>query len=272
TLFLDEVGEAPPEVQVMLLRSLETQEIFPVGSQRPMKVDARLIAATDSDLEAKVQAGEFKAPLLHRLSAYEIPLPPLRQHPEDIPLLLRHFAAQELALTGAGHRLPEAEPNRPPWLPASLAVRLLRYSWPGNVRQLRNVIRQLVIDSRGEDQLSSSPRFERMLAEAEHGTPPAAASPSTARRPMDICAEELEEALRAHRFEPAASARELGISRPSLYNLVRRHPSLRLSEDLGADEIRDALRRAEGDALAAARLLEVSLRGLRRRIKRLGLG
>ena len=77
TLFLDEVGEAPPEVQVMLLRVLESGEMYPVGGQTPIATDVRLLAATDANLEEKIREGHFKAPLLHRLAGYEIRLPPL---------------------------------------------------------------------------------------------------------------------------------------------------------------------------------------------------
>ncbi len=271
TLFLDEVGEAPPEVQVMLLRSLESGEIFPVGSQRPLRVDARLIAATDADLEDRVLQGNFKAPLLHRLSAYEVWLPPLRERRDDIPLFVRHFAALELADVGEEHRLTEPAPGGAAWIPAGLMSRLLRYPWPGNVRQLRNVVRQLVIDNRGRPQLATSPRFDRLLDQEARVSNPTRRPSPISRKPMEVGADELAAALRAHRFEPAAAARELGISRPSLYNLVRRHPSLRLAEDLSEEEIREALDRSSGDAVAAALELEVSSRGLRRRLTRLGL-
>lgn len=271
TLFLDEVGEAPPEVQVMLLRSLESGEIFPIGSQRPRSVDARLVAATDADLESQVRRGDFKAPLLHRLSAYEVWMPTLRQRRADIPLLVRHFAALELAVVGEEERLLRPSAGQAPWIPASLARRLLGYPWPGNVRQLRNVVRQLVIDNRGEAQLRPGPRFDHMLDGAEAAPARRDPPPPRPRKPAEIEAEELVAALEEHRFEPAAAARALGISRPSLYNLVRRHPSLRLVGDLSEEELREALERSAGDALRAARELGVSPRGLKRKLTRLGL-
>jgi two-component system nitrogen regulation response regulator GlnG len=164
TLFLDEVGEASPEVQAILLRVLETGEMYPIGSPRPVATDVRLIAATDADLEAHIRAGRFKAPLLHRLAGYEICLPPLRERREDIGLLFHHFARE-------AHRLSLSDPHGEPWLPAALALCLVRYSWPGNVRQLRNIARQLVIYSRGQAQLQIDPRLATLLDAGASPTP-----------------------------------------------------------------------------------------------------
>ncbi|MEM8931761.1 MAG: sigma 54-interacting transcriptional regulator, partial [Acidobacteriota bacterium] len=163
TLFLDEVGEAPTEVQAMLLRALEVGEIVPVGSHEPVPVDVRLIAATDSDLEARVRRGDFKEPLLHRLSAYEIRLPALRERLDDLGRLFVHFAFRVLDEIGEGSRRGAPDADAPPWLPPDLIARLARYPWPGNVRQLRNIVRQLVIDGRGEAQLRAGPRLEALL-------------------------------------------------------------------------------------------------------------
>ncbi|HEY4574547.1 MAG TPA: sigma-54 factor interaction domain-containing protein, partial [Thermoanaerobaculia bacterium] len=96
TLFLDEVGEASPEVQVLLLRALESGEIQPVGSEAPLRVDVRVVAATDADLETAAAQGRFRAPLLHRLRGFEIRLPPLRQRRDDVGRLLLAFLRQEL--------------------------------------------------------------------------------------------------------------------------------------------------------------------------------
>jgi two-component system nitrogen regulation response regulator GlnG len=158
TLFLDEIGETPPEVQVMLLRALDTGEIFPVGAQKPVKVDVRVIAATDADLEAKIDDDSFKSPLFHRLSGYEIYLPPLRERREDLGRLFFHFARHEIGLLGLEHFPQGDETGDQPWLPAELAESLLEFSWPGNVRQLRNVVRQLVIGCRGEPVLHLVPK------------------------------------------------------------------------------------------------------------------
>ncbi len=276
TLFLDEVGETPPEVQAMLLRTLETGEVFPLGSQRAQKVDVRLIAATDADLEARVRDGNFKQPLLHRLAAYEIWLPPLRQRRDDIGRLFLLFAQEELAELGQEKWLRDFDPQAPPWFPAALAARLLHCPWPGNVRQLKNVVRQLVIDGRGRDRLVAGPRVERLLTESLKNEPvesPDQAKTETPvqrrRRPAEIDPEELEAALRAHRFEPAAAAEALGISRPSLYYLVRQHPTLKTAQDLEDATIRRVLDECGDNVAAAAQRLEVSARALRRRLKKL---
>lgn len=274
TLFLDEVGETPAEVQAMLLRTLETGEVFPLGSQKPQKVDVRLVAATDANLEERVRDGSFKEPLLHRLSAYEIWLPELRRRRDDIGRLFRRFAREELAVLGDERQIQNFDPAALPWWSAELADRLLRYSWPGNVRQLRNVVRQLVIDSRGQDQLVAGPRVERLLMEGREPGPAEVADPKAEtktrrRRPAEIGDDELETALRAHRFEPAAAATALGITRPSLYYLIRQHPTLKTAEDLDAETIRRVLGECGGGVAAAAQRLEVSARALRRRLKRL---
>ncbi|HEV7784000.1 MAG TPA: sigma-54-dependent Fis family transcriptional regulator, partial [Thermoanaerobaculia bacterium] len=118
----------------------------------------RVLAAAGTGLETRVQTGDFRAPLLHRLSGYEIWLPPLRDRREDVGRLLVHFLRQELAATGEARHL-DAET----WLPAHLVARLARFSWPGNVRQLRNLVRQIVIGSRGLQRLEAGPLVERLL-------------------------------------------------------------------------------------------------------------
>jgi two-component system nitrogen regulation response regulator GlnG len=173
TLFLDEVGEASPEVQAMLLRVLETGEMYPVGGQAKVATDVRILAATDADLDARIREGQFKAPLLHRLAGYEIRLPPLRERREDIGVLFYHFAREELLALGEVHRLSPEDPYSAPWLPASIMGRLLRFAWPGNIRQLRNLTRQLVIGSRGCAQIALDPRLMAELG--EELAPPAGA-------------------------------------------------------------------------------------------------
>ncbi len=166
TLFLDEIGETPSDIQVMLLRVLETGEITPVGATRSKRVDVRLIAATDADLERLTRDGRFRLPLLHRLAGYELALPPLRKRRDDIARLFMHFLSKELETLGEGWRL-EGHGRGEAWLPASLMTRLVKYSWPGNVRQLRNVARQLVISSRGADALRIDHMVERLLVEPD---------------------------------------------------------------------------------------------------------
>src|SRR5918996_516980 len=135
TLFLDEIGDLPLELQPKLLRVLQEQEIERVGSAHTRRVDVRLVAATNRDLAQMVDAGQFRADLYYRLHVFPVTLPPLRQRPEDIPLLVRHFVrhyAQQLR-------------KRLDTVPAEALEALTRYSWPGNVRELQNVIERAVI-------------------------------------------------------------------------------------------------------------------------------
>jgi len=283
TLFLDEVGEAPQEVQVALLRVLESGEIQRVGSQAPRAVDVRLVAATDLDLDRASDDGDFRAPLLHRLAGYEIFLPPLRRRRDDFGRLLRHFLRRELALAGQAQRLEPADPRDPPWLPASIAARLARHDWPGNVRQLENAVRQLAVAGRGADQVRVTAQVERLLHEVQAGPraaeakPPAArgderpqqerpAARSVYRSPAEVREGELIAALRAHHWEIKPAAAALGVSRPSLYNLIERSPRVRKAADLDSEEILACRRRFDGDLEAMADHLEVSRAGLRQRL------
>ncbi|HYO55029.1 sigma-54 dependent transcriptional regulator [Archangium sp.] len=288
TLFLDEVGEALPEVQVALLRVLETGEVCPVGGHAPVPVDVRLITATDANLEERIRQGLFKAPLLHRLAGFEIQVPPLRERREDIGPLFFHFARQELEATGEVHRLTSSDPRAEPWLPASLAVRLVRYAWPGNIRQLRNVARQLVIGSRGLPSLRVDARLEQELDSAVTSVPgmplptpapsaapeePDAADGKAARRkPSDIGEQELLEALRACSWDLKAAADRLGIPRPSVYLLIDKSSLLRTARDLSPEEIIRCFHECQGDLDQMVRRLEVSKRALQRRVRELGLG
>ncbi len=163
TLFLDEIGEASTEVQVLLLRTLETGKIRPVGGSAERAVDVRVLAATDADLESAIADGRFRGPLFHRLSGFEIHLPPLRDRLEDLGLLLLYFLDLELETLGEGPR-PSRSPK--PWLPASVVATLARCHWPGNVRQLRNVARQLLLYNRGEPQLRLPPELAARLVPA----------------------------------------------------------------------------------------------------------
>jgi len=272
TLFLDEIGEAPTELQTMLLRALETGEITPVGQDEPVSVDVRVVAATDASLEEAISDGRFRLPLLHRLAGFELMVPPLRTRREDIAMLLLHFLRQELVKTGEEHRLDPTPKGADAWLSASLVGRLCAADWPGNVRQLRNVARQLVIASRGSAHLQMTPAVERALGpqESSDPPPPAAPAPSPAARPAELDDAAVLEALRAHDFRPTATARALGMSKTSLYALIEASPRIRKAKDLTVDQIRAALAE-EGAVPGAARRLEVSARGLRLRMTELGL-
>ncbi len=140
TLFLDEIGEASAAFQVRLLRVLEDRVVVPVGASRGVPVDFRLVAASHRDLEAAAARGAFHRALLHRIMVVPIHLPPLRERREDLPALIDHFLAQANLLAKRDRRLA----------PAARA-RLLGYAWPGNLRELANLLQRLVALSDGEE-------------------------------------------------------------------------------------------------------------------------
>ena len=291
TLFLDEIGEAPLEVQVKMLRALETGEIVAVGSQTPRPVDARIVSATDANLDRLIADHRFREPLLHRLAGYVIRLPPLRRRRDDIARLFVFFLHQELEQTGGPRPAgtPEARRRRgfDEPMPAALVRRLVLYDWPGNVRELRNVVRHLVIDSRGQPSLDVGLRLDELLPPAG-ATPTAAldpmpwwtgdtprsgatAAPPRRRKPAEVSEDELVEALRDHRWVLKDAAEALGIPRTSIYALIERSSRVRTAADIPFEEIRTAWRRYRGDIPRMAEKLEISERALRQRLKDLGL-
>src|SRR5258708_219554 len=143
TLFLDEVGDMPLDIQPKLLRAVQEREFERLGSTRIQRADIRLVAATHRDLEAMVGDGTFRQDLFYRLNVFPILVPPLRERPEDIPALVKHFAAK------FGRRL-----GRPlTTVPAAAILALQRWEWPGNIRELENVIERAVILSKGSEML-----------------------------------------------------------------------------------------------------------------------
>jgi DNA-binding NtrC family response regulator len=138
TFFLDEVGETPSATQVKLLRALQEREIIPVGGTQPVKIDCRLVAATNADLEKEVAEGRFRADLFYRLNVIPIRLPSLRQRRDDIPLLVDHFLRRF------------AQNNPVKTVSAEAMALLMKYDWPGNVRELENVMeRAMILDEGG---------------------------------------------------------------------------------------------------------------------------
>ena len=170
TLFLDEVGEIPFELQPKLLRVLQEHEFERLGSTRTIRTDVRLIAATNRDLAAMVQEQRFRPDLFFRLNVFPVELPPLRERPEDIPLLVRHFVEE----------FSRRMNKRLETVPSEAMKALCEYRWPGNVRELQNVIERAVI-------LSSGPGLKIPVAELDSRTTPVsedASSKSTRRRPV----------------------------------------------------------------------------------------
>jgi len=139
TVFLDEVGEIPVDLQTKLLRVLQEREFERLGSSRTLRTDARLIAATNRDLGALVTEQKFRADLFYRLNVFPVQVPPLRERPDDIPLLLRHFVEHY-----ARRMKRDIET-----IPSETLEALTRYGWPGNVRELQNLMERAVILSPG---------------------------------------------------------------------------------------------------------------------------
>ena len=244
TLFLDEIGELRLDMQVKLLRALQSGEIDPVGAKRPLKVDVRIISATNRDLAELTRTGQFREDLYYRLNVFPISVPPLRERKDDIPSLARHFI-QRFA----------AEENKPVTGPTPEAAELLeRFSWPGNVRQLENTIFRAVVlcDS---DQLdvcdfpqiaaamgvdSKYSRMAQKIADSSvHLAPHPAAS----------------NALQSQYAFPATD--EFG--------------HMRKLEDIEADMIRAAIARYDGHMSEVARRLGIGRSTLYRKLKELGM-
>lgn len=219
TLLLDEIGELDAAAQGKLLRVLQEGEVRSVGEDRPRKLDVRILAATHRDLKEEVARGRFREDLFYRLNVVHLHVPPLRERPEDVPTLLRHFLAR------AGERFGVGPLREPP----GLLGRVLAYDWPGNVRELEHAIESLVaLSPDGELDLSLLP-----------GAPNAAdpASPSGARLGLKQRVEAYERGLVVEALERAhgnrsEAARLLGIGRVTLHDKLRKY-GLGRGEDEG---------------------------------------
>ena len=213
TVFLDEIGEISPAMQVRLLRALQEHEVTPVGASRAVKFDARIIAATNRDLEKAVASGVFREDLFYRLNVIEIWLPPLRERREDIPLLVRHFIKKIAKAQNA----PEKSINS-----AAMAA-LVNYNFPGNVRELENAVERAFTLSREEIDLESLP--PRIKNAAAHALPV---------RDTESFRPTLEEIERRYIFDvlnsvnqdKAEAANILGIDLSTLYRKLKRYDAV----------------------------------------------
>jgi DNA-binding NtrC family response regulator len=200
---------APP-LQVRLLRSLQEHEVTPVGSSVPVKFDARIIAATNRDLEKEVQAGNFREDLYYRLNVIEMTLPPLRERRQDIPALVRHF------LSRAAERQSAVE--KPISDEAMSSLR--NYDWPGNVRELQNAVERALIlsgDEIGLDDISPKIRVTTGVGEySESGRPTL----------EDVERRYVLDTLESNGNDKVAAAKTLGIDLSTLYRKLKRYEEL----------------------------------------------
>jgi len=167
TIFLDEIGELPPQAQVRMLRVLQYKELERVGGVSPIRVDIRLIAATNRNLEEMVRMKQFREDLWFRLNVFPIRIPPLRERKQDIPALIHHFVAR---------KSKELKLPVPPALAAGVIDRLIAYHWPGNVRELENVIERALILSKGtsltfDDLTGGEPDEGKLIRSGSQDTP-----------------------------------------------------------------------------------------------------
>jgi DNA-binding NtrC family response regulator len=249
TLFLDEVGELRTDMQVKLLRALQEGEVDPVGGKRPVKVDIRLISATNRNLFDLVSAGKFREDLYYRLSVFPIAVPPLRERREDIEPLVRHFLARFSATEGKAIRGVAAEAMQ----------LLLDYHWPGNVRQLENAIFRGVVLCDG-DLLSVADFPQLAQAMGVRPAPPAAATAAAAAAPVAAVATPV------HAAAPAAAVGN-GPVVPA-YD-VGGH--IRPLEEVENDLIRLAIRKYNGQMSEVARRLGIGRSTLYRKVRDLGI-
>ena len=217
TLLLDEVGELSPEAQAKLLRAIEAKEIERVGGNKPIKADVRVIAATNRDLAKEVREGRFREDLYFRLNVIPFAVPPLREHPGDIPELVAHFATMYRRRSGQ---------SAPSWSDAAVEA-LTRYRWPGNVRELANIVERLSILHAGTT--IDLDAVAEVLPALDISTAGPSALPN-AERLDGALSDQLDEyerllitrALQAANGVVAEAARRLQTDRPNLYRRMRR--------------------------------------------------
>ena len=182
TIFLDEIGDMPPDLQAKLLRVLEDGEIRPVGGADVRTVDVRVVAATNVDLESRISAGAFRQDLYFRLARFTVAVPPIRERRDDIPLLARHFL--QLVAADMGREAPK--------LSAEILDELSSYSFPGNVRELKNIIERALIESDGAAEiLSAHLHFFKEAPAANATVATAAPGPEAADIPLNLAEGEL---------------------------------------------------------------------------------
>ena len=205
TIFLDEIGDMPLTMQAKLLRVLEEGEIERIGGDKPIAVNVRVLVATHRNLEALVREGKFRQDLFHRIYVFPIILPPLRDRREDVPALVEHFSRQICAQNS--------------WKPipftADAVQSLMAYSWPGNIRELRNVVERLMLLSTGNEVTAETVQSALPSAKGTHTAD--AGSGSLADRVQSFERESILAELKRHNYHITNAAKALGLERSHLY-------------------------------------------------------
>jgi two-component system response regulator HydG len=207
SLFLDEIGEIPPTTQLLLLRVLQDRTFERVGGEQTLEADVRLLAATNRDLQAAIRQGTFRSDLYYRLNVIPVHLPPLREHPEDVPVLSQHFL--DSCATRMGRQMEGFSDEA--------MDALVRYPWPGNVRELENALERVVVLNRGGivELVHLPPNIRQAAGEARaHGVPGTL---------QEMERQRIVDALAETGGNKKQTARRLGIHRSTLYAKLRRY-------------------------------------------------
>ncbi|MAK71018.1 MAG: transcriptional regulator [Idiomarina sp.] len=264
TLVLEDLEDASEVVISSLFAALASGSYVAVNGDQQQPVTCRIIATSIYDA-CPCSHGSKLWQLTNLLAAYQVFLAPLGDRLEDVSILFLHFVKQQWQ---------KIYPGRPFELriPPAIIARILSFNWPGNVRQLRNVARQAVIDSREQESLQldqqllsilkPKPNLRDVTDTVKHN--------GNGRKPNTIGREELTEALQKNRFELQATARELSISRASVYQLIQRFDGLRTAQDLAEQELKSCYEKYRGDTEQMMWELQVSQVGMRRRLKAMG--
>ena len=255
TLFLDEVGELPLDIQVKLLRAIQEGEIDPVGAKRPVKLDIRLISATNRDLEADVRAGRFREDLYYRLNVLPVTVPPLRERRADIAGLVDRFLARFAAEEGRSQPLRAGRD----------ALEMLgAFDWPGNIRQLENAIFRAVVLADGNAITAGD--FPQIAAQMDGfelpAVEPAAPLPPAAQTAADAPLVRLDEEATPPLAEPPQTG---------WLSLLSSEGQVRTLEEIEADAIRFAIEACNGRMSEVARRLGIGRSTLYRKLKDYGL-
>jgi two-component system nitrogen regulation response regulator GlnG len=237
TLFLDEIGDMTPATQTKILRVLQSGTFERVGGNQPIKVDVRIIAATNKPLEQAVAARQFREDLFYRLNVVRIHIPPLRERREDIRLLVNYFLA----------KFAKDQPGQPRSVAPGVLKALEKYHWPGNVRELENIVQRALVMSKGEAILLTD-----LPAEIS------GQSPSGTSIPMQMPLGE------------AGSGDVTNLAR-QLFQWARREPKMKIIPAVERELVIQALKETEGNQVHAAKLLGITRATLRKRVEKFGI-